>query len=69
MAEEKEAATATSTLSRLENHVTIVLGAETLVQNLKALEVIFEGAHERPHPIVRHLDTGAYNQCIICLML
>ena len=65
--EEKETSTATSSLSCLEYHVAIVLGAETLVQDLETLEVVFEGAHESSHSIVGHFDASLNDQSVFRL--
>ena len=67
MAEEKEASTATSSLSCLEHHIAIVFGAETLMQDLETLEVVFESAHECAHSIVGHFDACANDQSVIWL--
>ena len=64
MAEEKEAPTAPGALACFKNHVAVVLGTQTLMQDIKALEVVFERIHERLHSIVGHLDTRSDDQSV-----
>ena len=51
MTEKEEASTAASPLTRLEDHVPIVLGAQALFEDLRVSEVVCEHLFEKVHPI------------------
>ena len=54
MTEKEEATTLSRSLSRLEDHLSIVFRAETFVQHFKAAKIILEGLHESVHTVVGH---------------
>ena len=56
MAEEKEASTAASTLTSLEDLITIMCRAQTVLDELHIANVLLESLHEQFSLMVDHLD-------------
>jgi hypothetical protein len=60
VAMEKEGSTAASSLSALENHISVKLGTQTLVEHV-SVEVVFEGASESVHAVESHICGFIHN--------
>ena len=56
MAEKEKTSAATCSFSRFENHISIVLWAQTRVELIKAFQVFFESSLEDIHLMKRNFD-------------